>query len=266
VTLQFTGPGSSIPGFAAIVSTELAMKVEVDPDYAAYDGVQVGAQGSELLDAVKDTGLLRRLNLPPRTIALRASAMRLRRWLWTGAAVAIVLVISDGLRYGARLNDLQQEADSQTARADEVQAMQIAGKKLMDAIDAMRTMNTLMSIELGATVNYRACLSEITRLTPVSVKLENVRFSMVEGKMTGSISGCAFVEDSSGRSTQLESFIGTLRESPLFDDVSLHNVHMSEIQTRNAQTFEVRLSGVAAPSDELARRVAATDGSEGGQP
>ena len=84
--------------------------------------------------------------------------------------------------------------------------------------------------------------------------------------MTGTISGCAFVDDASGRATHLESFIGSLRESPLFDNVSLHNVHVAEIQHRNAQTFEVKLAGVAAPSDSLASQIASATEGDGGQP
>jgi Tfp pilus assembly PilM family ATPase/Tfp pilus assembly protein PilN len=266
VTLQFTGPGSSIPGFASIVSTELGLKVEVDSAYAGYDGVEVGAAGSELLDAIQDGRLLRRLNLPPRALALRTAAIRLRRWLWTGAAASFAMIITDAMHTHTRLADLRHQTESISSQAGEMQAMQVAGQKLMDAIEAMNTMDKILANEVGSAVNYRAALYEISRLTPASVRINTIRFSVTEGKSIGAIDGCAFVDDSTGRLTRLEAFIDSLRESALFEDVSLNNVHMATVQNRNAQSFEVTVVGVPAPVDLIGSVATVSSATEGGRP
>lgn len=250
VTVQFTGPGSSIPGFAELVSKELGLKIDIDPKYAEFDGVQVGAAGSELVDAVADVSLLSKLNLQPRAIARRVEAKRFRRFLWTGAAAALAWVATDAFQSQSRVADLRRETESLTARAEELQSMQVAGKKLMEAIDAMKLLDTTIASEMGSTVNFRAALFEISKIVPTSVRLTDIKFTSTDGRTVGSIAGYAYQDESAGRKTQLESFISQLRTSPLFDDVSLHNVQMSDTKIAAAQTFEVSLICVTGPGKD----------------
>jgi Tfp pilus assembly protein PilN len=257
VIVQFTGPGSSIPGFAELVSKELGLKIDIDPKYAEFDGVQVGAVGSELVDAVADVSLLSRMNLQPRAMARRAESKRFRRWLWTGAAAALAWVATDAIQMSARVSDLRRETESITSRADELQSLQVAGKKLMESIDAMKELETIIASQMGSSVNFRAALFEIANLSPASVRLTDIKFNTTDGRTAGSIAGYAYPDDASGRRTELETFISHLRGSPLFDDVSLHNVQMGDTKAAGSQSFEVSLVCVAGPDSDSPMTTAA---------
>jgi len=261
LAIHITGPGSAIPGFVEMIGEELGVAATsaaaTGDDQASPSGFTAG----ELADALGDQGLLRRLNLLPREVAWRRRIARLRRWLWTGAAAALVVIGVDGLRYHARVTDARVEADALASRIDDLEALQATGRKLRSALETMNELERTIAEEVGAAVDHRACLQELTRITPGTIRFTAVAFHRLSGQTMGTVTGYAFQRDGETARTDLEAFVQRLRESPLFEDVVLGNVAVGSIGSLKGQRFEATFAAVAVPAEKEAKeRIAAAEG------
>lgn len=259
VKLSISGPGSAIPGLASIMTEELRVPVSADELYKAYDYQRADSEGSELLDAIASRKLLGQLGLQPQHIARSRQATRMRRWLWTGAAAAMVLIAADAVRCYALVNDARLKATAAASRSANSKTLQSTGEKLFAAVGAMNKLETVISHESGARVNLRACMQELSRLTPESIRLTNITFRQVEGHTVGNVSGYALAGPSNGKA-EIEPFIGRLQGSPLFEKVVLANVQMQNSGEVAGQRFEANFTAVAAPRGPHAQSIAIASG------
>ena len=261
IEITVSGPGSTVPGLSELIAWELNLKLATDPRYAGYDFLAPAGDGSELHDALGNTQFLDRMNLQPEEAAMRREAGRLRRWLWTGAAAAVVVIALDAAQVGSKLTDARQRADALQIAATEAVGMQNTHKRLLEAGAALNELERTIAAEAGAGVNMRAILQELSRLTPASIKLNSLRFARKGDKVTARLHGRAIEVDTATGQTEVGTFITALKKSSLFRDANLRDVERGAFAEGNGERFEASFQAVLAP-DTSAIQVASGDGGD----
>lgn len=260
IELTLSGPGSAIPNFASLIGAELRIPVNTDPAYAHFDCQDPLTSGSEINDALNNRNATMRLGLQPALVCKSRTFHRVRRWFLTGAAAAIAIVAFDAVNYHKRLNDARQRAQSIASQAGDIQAMQSTADKLFKVISAMDALEATIAREAGATIDVRACLQELSRVTPGSIRLVSVTFTTERGERKARLTGCAFDAGGGGSRTQLAPFVESLKASPLFSDVVLSNVQAAPGGQLPGQQFEITLVAVGVPRGVSASHVASAEG------
>jgi len=255
VSISVMGPGSAIPGLVDLIARELGVQTTIDPNQVEYDYRVPGSEGSELVDATTDRGLLGRLNLQSKGSADRRRLGRLRRWLWTGAAAAIAMVALDGYRYHVRLDEARQEADTLTRHVTRIQEIEDARVRLVEAMDAMTRLQQTVVDEIGGHADLSALMQELTHLTPESVRLTALSFRHDGDTTQGQLTGYAFATDAAG-TDQLEDFIEALKSSPLIEDVVLDKVNIGALHGRSGRRFDAHLVAISVPGKTLETELA----------
>ncbi len=239
------GPGSSIPGLVDIVGTELGVKAARDPKHVAYDYRVPGSKGSELLDAISDRRLLDRLNLLPRESTDRRVMGRLRRWLWTGAAAAIMVIAFDSFRYHLAVSAAKaesQQLETQAAGREEYDAKR---ERLVAAAEALQKLERAVTNELGSQADFSALMHELSTITPKTVRLTTMSFRQAKLKTVGQITGYAFTLPSGD--DRLEAFIDELKKSPLIEEVVLQKVNSGSLGGHVGRRFEANFVALGVP-------------------
>jgi len=248
LALKVTGPGSTLPGLSRLIGRELSIETEPDPGYAnAGDWFKPGASTGERADATRDHAVLRRLNLMPRELARMRRNGRLRRWLLTGTAAALVGVGVDGFLTHSKLAGARLQAGAYTATLSELKTLEQTRSKLAEVIIARDTLEKTIAETLGPSVDYHACVRELSRITPSSIRFLRLDFNSSNDTTTGSLSGYAFSTAAGVDTTDLSAFIDRLEESPLFDGVTLGNVHKGTVGDRDGQRFQATFEAVSVP-------------------
>jgi len=236
--IKVVGPGASLQGLPGLLGKELDVQIDVDERSVEYDWRRPGGRASELAVALKDRAFVRLLNLLPREVSHRRRAARLKRWLWTGAATALAVVAFDGFRSHARLSDVQREAEAYATQLRDHEALKETSDRLELTLSAIDELRTSVDHHVGVGIDLRACLHELTQVTPASVKLTSLDFQQFSDTATGTISGFAFAPDSTTERTELERFMAALEASPLFEKVGLGSVYTGSIGNTEGQRFE----------------------------
>ena len=262
IEITVSGPGSTIHGLTDLIAMELKIKFTASQAVAGYDYTSPATAGGELLEALGDRTFLNRLNLQPKETAIRQQAGRLRRWLWTGAAAAMVVIVADSVQLGFRLAAARERSDTLQSAAVEAVALQKTHDKIVDAIGAMRTLEKVIAIELGSRIDLGAILHELSRLTPKSIKLNSLRLVREKGRFTARLYGRAIQVDPKTGQTEVEAFISALKTSPLFHEAGLRNVERRFFAAGGGERFEASFEAVAAP-DPGVSGVAVAFGEEG---
>ncbi|MHC5006217.1 MAG: PilN domain-containing protein [Planctomycetota bacterium] len=261
IDITVSGPGSTVPGLSELMAWELKLKIAPDPQYAEFDYRSPAGKGSELLDVMEDRQFLNLLNLQPGDTANRRQIGRMRRWLWSGAAAALVVVAFDAVRMSARLSDTRREQKSLEAAAAELQSLQKTHRTLNAALTAMGEMELVIAEEIGARPDLRAVLHELSRLAPDSVRLNSMRFARENRVMSARLYGRAAHVDEQGR-TELNPFIEALQASPIFANAELKNVDVGTAGDGTGQRFEATFDIILAPDASVLPKLAV--GTEGG--
>ena len=251
IEIAVSGPGSAIHGLTELIAGELKLTFTADPGNAGFDFTSPAAAGSEFLEALDDCRFLDQLNLQPRDAAARRQAGRLRRWLWTGASVAMVVIAFDSVQIGFRLAAARERAVTIEAAAVEAAAVQATHDKIVAAIGAMRTLEKTIATELGTRIDLGAILHELSRLTPGSIKLNSLRLTREKERFTALLFGRAIQIDQKTGQTEVERFIAALKASPLFQDASLRNVERRFFVEGSGERFEASFEAVAAPDPDV---------------
>ena len=262
LAIQVTGPGLAIPRLVEMIGEELMVETTGGPArHEEEPGSPAEAVESELNDALAGKRFLRQLNLLPREVTRRRHVARLRRWLWVGAAAALAIVAVDGWRYHARVDDARLEADALASRICDLEALQATAERLRTTLGAMNELEGAVAQEVGSGVDYRACLQELTRVTPDTIRFTTVSFHRLSSQTMGTLTGYAFPGEGEAKKTDLQTFVKRLRESPLFEDIVLGNVTVGSIGALEGQRFEATFTAVAVPEGEHdGAPIAAADG------
>ncbi|MHC4108725.1 MAG: PilN domain-containing protein [Planctomycetota bacterium] len=241
------GPGATIPGLVEIVGAELGVKATRDAKRVSYDYRVPGSKGSELLDAIADRRLLDRLNLLPRESADRRVVGRLRRWLWTGAAAAIMVIAFDTFRYHLAVNAARANAQELERRAAAREEHDVKRDRLVAAAEALRKLERSVTNEMGSQADFSALMQEFSRVTPQSVRLTTMSFRQVKLKTVGQITGYAFTGGGAGGNDRLEAFIEKLKASPLIQEVELEKVNSGSLGGQVGRRFEASFVAMGVP-------------------
>ena len=132
-------------------------------------------------------------------------------------------------------------------------------EKLQVVMEALSEVERTVDREIGLVPDYRACMQELSRITPATVRFTAVGFQRQPGVIVGSVSGYAFQRSPDTQRTDLEAFIDQLRSSPLFEDVVLGNVNKGTIKQAEGERFDATfvMIGVQRNSDPAATIAAA---------
>ena len=247
IEITVSGPGSTIPGLAELIAWELNLKFATDTRYSDYDFRTPAGDGSELRDAIDNTQFLDRLNLQPAEAALRRQAGRLRRWLWAGAAAALAFIALDTVQVRSRLTDARQQAAAHTIAATEAVGMQETHRKILAAGAAINDLEQTIAAEASAALNMRAILQELSLVTPVSIKLNSLRFARTGDIVRARLHGRAIEIDTVTGQTEVGLFITMLKKSPLFREAGLRDVERGSFAEGNGERFEASFEAVLAP-------------------
>jgi Tfp pilus assembly protein PilN len=244
--LTITGPGAALRGLDRLIDDELEVPTARDSRYEGCVWFEPTAGAGELLDAMEQRRFLRGFALLPRELDQRRRIARLRRWMWTGAAAAIVVIAVNAFTNRHRLDEARREADAYASVRD-AEALQETGQRLQAALQAMSAFRAAIDQEMGRRVDFRACLHELSRLTPPSVRFTSVNFRQDASETLGTVVGFAFAPTDQPGQTELEAFIAQLRSSPLFRDPELSQVTWGEINGREGERFEATFGAIAVP-------------------
>jgi Tfp pilus assembly PilM family ATPase/Tfp pilus assembly protein PilN len=263
IDITVSGPGSTVPGLSELMGWELKLNIVPDPQYADFDYQSPAGKGSELLDVMEDRQFLNLLNLQPGDTANRRQIGRLRRWLWSGAAAALVVVAFDAVHMGSRLSDTRREEKSLNAAAAELRSLHQTHQTLNAALTAMGELELTIAEEVGARPDLKAVLQELSRLAPESVRLNSMRFTRENRVMLARLYGRAAHVDEQGR-TELKPFVESLTASPLFANAELGNIDVGTAGDGTGQRFDVTFEIILAPDTSVLPKLAAdTEGGDG---
>ena len=103
-----------------------------------------------------------------------------------------------------------------------------------------------------------ACCVRQARLTPESIKLTRIQFRRTSDGMIARINGRATASKTTLQ-TELQQFIGSLKESPLFHEVVLTNVAGDSFGS-SSQRFDAAFALIAPAAEQDDAAVASADG------
>jgi Tfp pilus assembly PilM family ATPase len=244
LSLRITGPGAGVRGLARLIHDELSVPVVSDPTLPEH--WEPAAAGSELAEALPEGRLMTALALEPRSASRQRARNRVQRCLWTGAAAALVVVGVDTLRYEQAVESLRRQRDALAAEVSGQEALQATTTRLLSVVVAMEKLQSDIEREVVRTPDFPAVMHELGLLAPSSLRLNSIRISREKDGVEGLLAGFA-APDGAGHS-RLETFIDSMRRSPLFADVNLENVQVTMAGGVSGHGFQVGFTLVPAPA------------------
>lgn len=241
-----TGPGSKLPGLAGLVSDKLGIEVSCDPAYSTYDWTVAGGQPGEVADALVSRSILPELNILPTEVSKNRQARQLRRGLWIGAAMGVMLIAFDSWGYHLRLVDLRKQVDGYEPQIAHIKQIKQASEQLGGSLTEMKQLEQAIDRQVGWRFDLWAYMQELSRVTPDSVRFTSIHFQRRGKNLSGTLSGYARVP-SGGEETQLEACVERLRASPLFAKVVLDHVELDSKRAGGNQRFTIKLTTLSVP-------------------
>jgi Tfp pilus assembly PilM family ATPase len=238
LTITLKGPGAAIPNLEKLLAAELGMPVEQDTDAAAYDWATPGCRGTELAEAVQDRRLLGSLSLIPRTLTAERRATTLKRWLWIGAAVAMLASAGEWFHRGSVLADTRRQAQAVETQASEQDALVETNSKLSAVIKAFNELEYAIDQDVGRQVDYLSILHEVGRLAPKSVRVKVLRINQSDRRPRSQLVAFASDAEGTGRA-DVSLFVGRLRESPLFAEVDMGAMQTTRVGSSSGHKVNI---------------------------
>lgn len=275
VPIRCLGPGSRIPGLTQVIALELGVSLADDESNDAATGASdprspaltVDSIGL-LTDAVRDRRILRDFALLPAAHACEQHRTKLQRWIWAGAAAALVMVAIDGFRHHAAVESLSAQKATMLSHHSELDAFQRTSTALAGALGEMSRIERSVDAELRDHFDGYAALAELAELTPETIHLSEITFRQMDTGVVGTITGLA--RHGANEQTALKAYVEEIRRSPLFADAALGNVQVSREAGRMGERFEALLTLTPLPRPEKAevaeRLTAHSTSSDGGEP
>ena len=241
LTVCITGLGAKILGLGDLIEQELTVQTVVDPAYDKWEFSNPGSDSVLIESALQSTSVFEQINLQPRQLVMQRKIGRIRRYLWTGAAAALVLIGVDAMRFQFRLNDARNQAAVYATQLDDLKALQATGQKLQDALAAMAKLETTIGSHVGRRADFHACLHELSRIIPQGIRFDKLTFIPNDNGTMGTLSGYSLENSKDTAQAELEKCIALLRSSPLFSEVILNSVKRDKVEGMQGQRFSLTL-------------------------
>ncbi len=264
--LTLLGPGGRLPSFDELLEEELGVRPQRSDDGEAFDRTVPGGPKSELHDALANRSALRDLTILPPAVAGKRRAAELRRCMWAGTAVALLLVALDAVRLNKQVEQARIYADSLASQMEQDEALTSTRLKLTNASAALKSLEDAISRERSACVSFRAVMHELSKVTPESVRLINLTFSTREGQSQCALRGYAkramAARGGTPGDSELKQFIERLKMSPLVSGVTLLNVERAELGGDPAESFQASMDLISIPPDLKPAQVVTAEAEE----
>lgn len=225
VNVELVGPGGEIQGFAGALSAQLECDVnpstgQGEVDFATARDV-LSAHGF-LADYERDEGRLKSLSTG----------------LGVGLALAIVLL---GGEYIMLRNARVAVENKITSQASQVTT---ASSELRVRREAAKLANELSGLQTGVAfaernrVDSYAVFSELSRITPENVYLEEMGISHSEENILLSLRGTVATKDAAV-ADPLSEFLAALRDNPMVEAVELGSTRMFDVNGSRNKEFSL---------------------------
>ncbi|MCH8823985.1 MAG: PilN domain-containing protein [Planctomycetes bacterium] len=248
ITLAITGPGCNVPGFASLLGQELNMPVTVDSCYADYDYSCPSSPGNDAVIATNNRPFLERMSLQPPDVAQQQTTTHIRRWLSVSLVVALAIVVMDTLSMELRLNGLRAQESAIAGQVAIIDSLRKTKMQLASAVEDMAKLNTTIADQIGSYYDFKSILQDISLLTPQSIQLMNLALRRGSDGLIVTIDGFAIADDVSEQKSELEAYIESLKQSPLFADVLLKNVQVAVVNGSSGDRFEASFHAIELPT------------------
>jgi Tfp pilus assembly protein PilN len=220
--LSVHGPGSQIKGLQELVRTELGL--------AALAETTVEVHGARAAS----------LSLLPSEMIHRRRTASTARWLWSGGALAGVLMTAQWFQMRGELEHARAAAAANAAHRAGHEALATTEARLHEAGAAVGRLESEMGSRLGTRAPVDAVLRDIAALTPESVRLLSIGLRVEEGRTVLEVGGYAKSGDAAER--PLEKFMNALGASPLVERVTLGSVQREDSDPRFQERFSALLT------------------------
>lgn len=231
IAIRCHGPGGLLRGLPELLEQELNVSVINEASGSLSAAGEPGGDGSVLADVIhawrgrglrgiQSSILNPRSSGPaliPREVARTRKLSRLSRWLWTGAAAAMVLIAFDAMRFSVQIDEQQRQADRIASHQHDFKVLGQTQQRLVDVIAAMRDLEQRIENEVHWRIEDRASriehqaplnprpspltlypsilspqssiLREVARVTPESIRLTRITLRWSEDGLVGALSG-----------------------------------------------------------------------------
>lgn len=244
VPIHCLGPGSHVPGLATVIAEELGVPL-TENDAGGVNGTadHDGATAQDiglLADAVRDRAVVRDFALLPLAHICQRHRRKLQRWIWAGAAAALVMVAVDGMRHHFAVESLSEQKANMLSHHSELDAFQRTSATLANALSEMSNVEQRVQAELREHFDGYAALAELAHITPETIHLKEITFRQTDDGVTGTIHGLARHDED--KQTALKAYVEQIRRSPLFAEAVLGNVQVSRDSEGSGEQFEAILT------------------------
>ncbi len=233
--LRVEGPGSRIPGLAALIAEETGLPLEsAGGTGAGFDSPGYGE--GDLMTAL--AALPRDVSLVPRAVAAAQRERKFKRMLAAGVALAGAAVGIDAAmtsaEYGATLGQIRAVSAS-AAEARSLLEARTAYESRRGALGAVK--NAAGSL-LGGGVPWSAVMREIALAAPTEIRIIELSTRREGGGSVLFLRGYLLSPDGSTPDPRgIGAFLNTLAESPLCASVSMGDTQRSMMESRGALQF-----------------------------
>jgi Tfp pilus assembly protein PilN len=240
-TLYGIGPAAATPRLLALIGEQCGLQVPVaaNPSPAGGPSAEGGA-----IRAFVTTGAAG-ISLLPRALAQQTNVKALQRCLWTGIAVAGLLVAGDAFLARQDLSSQRAANASLQKRLDEAATAVDIRSRLFAVQSGLAAARQRMNARMGAEADWDAVLAVLATTTPRHIRLSEVEMKLDSGRPTMRIAGATPLNG--GQDAALKSYLDALAAVPIFRSCRLGATQRADSIAGPMQSFEMSLTLVDLP-------------------
>lgn len=244
--IELRGLGAGVPGLADLIGESTGLRVEARAEGTGEASAGAGAPDGDLRLMLRSSAA--GASLLPRAERSARMAGAVKRGMLAGAAVGLAVVLLDawgGLGELSAARAAQASAAKAAAQAEELLERQRAAEAL--GAEVARVEAAVLSM-VGSRADWEAALLELSRLTPESVRLTEVRGEQDGGAPVLRFRGYVASPDAglAARET-LTAYFGALAGSPLVESAKLGATQRTELDGAGAMHFDGVVALLGAP-------------------
>jgi Tfp pilus assembly protein PilN len=230
------GPGAAVPRFLEVIAEQAALVRQPGDAPATQTGT------IDTWAALTPPNV----NLLPGSLSTQRLTRRLRRGVWIGTAAAAAVLAGDWWLSSRELSQRQQVVEQLKTRLQAARPMMDLEAKLVAAQGSVAGARQRIAARMGAAADWDAALAMLASATPPTIKLDEIRCAMDNGKPVCSLLGRAPM---SGSDSSLNAYVDALSAVPIVKACHLGSTQRSESSGGTMQTFEMTLTLVEFPAE-----------------